>query len=283
LAIAEELGMTTRSEKFGSALAKAVKGTTAKMKEREATASADERAWDRPDAPWNDPRVKRGMQAQLARRAERMGAGEKPLGWKIGLGAPAAMANLGTSRPQVGYLLQSALLSSGAQVNVKGWTQPGAEPEIAVQISSDVAPGTDAATARAAIAALMPAIELIDLDSAPTAENLDTVLAGNMFQRHVLLGEGRRGGGETADLSAHVFRRGKPATEAADPEALTGKVPNLLVHLANTLNAFGESLKAGDIVICGSTVPMPLIEPDETEFDYELRPIGAASVRFVRD
>jgi len=275
--------MTTRSEKFGSALAKAVKGTTAKMKEREATASADERAWDRPDAPWNDPRVKRGMQAQLARRAERMGAGEKPLGWKIGLGAPAAMANLGTSRPQVGYLLQSALLSSGAQVNVKGWTQPGAEPEIAVQIGSDVAPGSDAATARAAIAALMPAIELIDLDSAPTAENLDTVLAGNMFQRHVLLGEGRRGGGETADLSAHVFRRGKPATEAADPEALTGKVPNLLVHLANTLNAFGESLKAGDIVICGSTVPMPLIEPDETEFDYELRPIGAASVRFVRD
>ena len=275
--------MTTRSEKFGSALAKAVKGTTAKMKEREATASADERAWDRPDAPWNDPRVKRGMQAQLARRAERMGAGEKPLGWKIGLGAPAAMANLGTSGPQVGYLLQSALLSSGAQVNVKGWTQPGAEPEIAVQIGSDVAPGSDAATARAAIAALMPAIELIDLDSAPTAENLDTVLAGNMFQRHVLLGEGRRGGGETADLSAHVFRRGKLATEAADPEALTGKVPNLLVHLANTLNAFGESLKAGDIVICGSTVPMPLIEPDETEFDYELRPIGAASVRFVRD
>ena len=274
--------MTTRGEKFGSALAKAVKGATAKMKEDESATPADDRAWNRPDAPWNDPRVKRGMQAQLARRAERIGAGEKPLGWKMGLGAPAAMAMLGVSGPQVGYLLQSGLVSSGAQVNVKGWTQPVAEPEIAVQLATDLPPGATAAEARAAIAALMPAIELIDLKEAPTAENLETTLAAGIFQRHVVLGEGRRRGGETADLSAHVFRRGKLATEAPDPEALTGKVPNLLVHLANTLGAFGESLRAGDIVICGSTVPMPLIEPDETEFDYELRPIGTASVRFVK-
>jgi 2-keto-4-pentenoate hydratase len=275
--------MTTRGEKFGSALAKAVKGAAATMKEREADASAQDRAWDRPDAPWNDPRVKRGMQAQLARRAERIGAGEKPFGWKLGLGAPPAMEKLQTVAPQVAYLMQGALLSSGAEVNVTDWTQPAAEPEIAVQIGSDLPPGSDAATARATIAALMPAIELVDLDRAPTAENLDTVLAGNMYQRHVVLGEGRRSGGETADLSAHVFRRGKLATEASDPEALTGKVPNLLVHLANTLNACGEGLKAGDIVICGSTVPMPLIEPDEIEFDYQLRPIGTASVRFRRD
>ncbi len=275
--------MTTQGERFGSALAKAVKGTVASIKEREAAEPAENRTWDRPDAPWHDARVKRGMEAQLARRAERIGAGEKPLGWKLGLGAPPAMAALQISGAQVAYLMQGALLSSGAVVNVKDWTQPAAEPEIAVQLGSDLPPGSYAATARAAIAALMPAIELIDLDRAPTAGSLDTALAGGMFQRHVILGEGRRSGGETADLSAHVFRRGRLATEAADAEALTGKVPNLLVHLANTLAAFGESLKGGDIVICGSTVPMPLIEPDETEFGYELRPIGSASVRFVRD
>lgn len=273
--------MTSKGEKIGGALAKAFKGAAAKMKD--APRPSHNPVEDRPDAPWNDPRVRRGMQAQLARRAERIATGEKPLGWKLGLGAPAAMAKLGISAPQVGYLLQSGLLSSGAQVNVTGWTQPGAEPEIAVQLASDLPAGSSAAEARAAIASLMPAIELIDLKQAPTAENLETTLAASIFQRHVVLGEGRRSGGETADLSSHVFRRGKLATEAADPEALTGKVPNLLVHLANTLDAFGEGLKAGDIVICGSTVPMPLIEPDETEFAYELRPIGAASVRFVRN
>ena len=59
-------------------------------------------------------------------------------------------------------------------------------------------------------------------------------------------------------------------------------MPDLLVHLAGMLDGFGEKLKANDLVICGSTVPPPLIEPDEVEFDYMLEPIGAVSVRFVR-
>ncbi len=232
---------------------------------------------------WEDPRVVRGMQAQLARRRERIVAGETPLGWKLGFGAPAAMEMLNLAGPLVGYLMQGALLASGARADVAGWTQVVAEPEIGVRLGADLPAGVDTATAQAAIASLTPAIELADLAFPPNHDNIDAVLAADIYQRHVILGADSRQGGETADLSAHVFRRGKLATEATDPEALTGKVPNLLVHLANTLNAFGESLKAGDIVICGSTVPIPLIEPDETEFDYELRPIGAAAVRFLRD
>ena len=42
---------------------------------------------------WDDPRIARGMRAQLARRRERIAAGEAPLGWKVGFGAPAAMKN----------------------------------------------------------------------------------------------------------------------------------------------------------------------------------------------
>jgi 2-keto-4-pentenoate hydratase len=78
------------------------------------------------------------------------------------------------------------------------------------------------------------------------------------------------------------MRRGKLAAETSDPQALTGKIPDLLVHLADTLNAFGEKLRAGDLVICGATVPPALIELDETEYRYELSPIGAVSARFAR-
>ena len=45
-------------------------------------------------APWDDPRVARGMKAQLEQRRERIAAGEKALGWKVGFGAPAAMGKL---------------------------------------------------------------------------------------------------------------------------------------------------------------------------------------------
>ena len=60
-------------------------------------------------------------------------------------------------------------------------------------------------------------------------------------------------GGDAGGLTSRVTRRGKLAAETHDPEALTGKLPDLLVHLADTLNAFGEKLQAGDLVICGST------------------------------
>jgi 2-keto-4-pentenoate hydratase len=231
---------------------------------------------------WEDPRVAEGLKAQLAKRRARIAAGEKPLGWKLGLGAPAALARAKIPASVIGFLMQSGLLPSGATAEVKGWIQPVAEPEIAVRLKNDVAPGSTAQAARAAIASLTPAIELADLDPAPIPENLTAILAGNLYQRHVVLSERSRAGGDTAGLSSEVFRRGELAGQSSDPEALTGKLPDLLVHLADTLGAFGERLAAGDLVICGSITPPPLIEPDEVDFSYTLRPIGEVSVRFSR-
>jgi 2-keto-4-pentenoate hydratase len=232
--------------------------------------------------PWEDPRIKAGMTAQLAQRRARIAAGEKPLGWKVGFGAPAAMEKFRLSTPLFGYLMQGALLPSGSTANVKGWTQPVAEPEIGARLGADLAPGSDAAAARDAIASLTPAIELADLEFSVTETEVEKVLIRNIFQRHVILSEKSRAGGDTSGLSTRVFRRGKLAAETTTPEAITGKVVNVLGHLADLLGAFGERLQAGDLVICGSTVPPPFIEADETEFNYTLAPIGDVSVRFTR-
>jgi 2-keto-4-pentenoate hydratase len=48
------------------------------------------------------------------------------------------------------------------------------------------------------------------------------------------------------------------------------------------LAAFGERLRAGDIIICGSILPPIFIDDDETELVYDLDPIGSVSVRFSR-
>jgi len=232
--------------------------------------------------PWDDERIKRGMTVQLAGRRQRIAAGEKPLGWKLGFGATPAMEMLKITAPLIGYLMEGALLPPGATVNVKGWTQLVSEPEIAVRLAKDIAPGSTPETAQAAIGSLEPAIELADLDLAPTADNIDKVLERDIYQRHVILSGLQRAGGDTTGLTTRVTRRGKLAAEVADPQAATGRIPDLLVHLADTLDAFGEKLSAGDVVICGSAIPPPLIEPDETEFGYELAPLGSMSVRFAR-
>jgi 2-keto-4-pentenoate hydratase len=231
----------------------------------------------------DNPLIKRGMTAQLARRRAQIVAGGKPLGWKVGFGAPATMQRLGLDAPLVGFLMQHAQLESGGIVSLKGYTKPVMEPEIAVRMARDLAGAATATTAAAAIKEILPAIEIADLDPVPTADNLDKVLEGDIFQRHVLLGMGARGGGATEGLASQLIRRGTQAAITTDPEALTGKLLDIVAHVANVLAAFGEKLSAGDIVITGSITPPVMIEADETEITHALDPIGAVSVKFSRE
>jgi 2-keto-4-pentenoate hydratase len=232
--------------------------------------------------PWDDPRIARGMKEQLAERRALIAAGEKPLGWKVGFGAPAMMQKFGITAPLVGFLMQRGLVASGGSASLKGWVKPVAEPEIAVHIGQDVAGGSDRAAAAAAIAALGPAIELADAEL--PFEDPEAILKVNIFQRHIILGEpdASRAGGSTAGLTARLLRRNSEAARTSDPEAATGKIVDIVRHVADLLAAFDEKLAAGDILICGSVVPPVLVEADETAVAYALDPIGTISVAFTR-
>ena len=154
--------------------------------------------------PWDAPLIRKGMTAQLATRRARIAAGEKPLGWKVGLGAPATMDKLGLKGPIVGFLMQGAQLASGATVSLKDYARPVAEPEIAVRMARDLGADASADTVLAAIKEIMPAIELADLDPVPSPDNLDAVLAGDIFQRHVILCERTRAGGGVSGLTSRM-------------------------------------------------------------------------------
>ena len=223
-----------------------------------------------------DPRVARGMEAQLARRRERLAAGERPLGWKVGFGTPAAMEKLGTRAPLVGFLMEPALVDPGASVSMGGWANPVLEPEVAVHMGRDLPDRSDAGAAEAAIAALGPAFELADLD--PPPDDVERILAGNIFQRAVMLGP--RDERRTLDgVTARVARAGAEPDAVDDPTAQTGAIPDLLRHVADLLSAFGERLRAGEVVIAGSIVPGMLVAPGDA-VDYRLDPLGELSIRF---
>lgn len=230
----------------------------------------------------DNPLIKQGMTAQLETRKTRMAAGEKPLGWKVGMGAPASMQKLGLAAPLVGYLMQKALLPSGASAALTGWKRPVAEPEICVRMGKDLGRDETPEVTLAAIKEILPAIELADLEPVPATDNLDLVLARDIFQRHVILGDKTRAGGSVAGLTSRLIRRGVEANNTNDPEALTGKLIDIVAHVANTLAALGEKLKAGDIIITGSITPPLMIEADETDLTHAIDPIGEASVHFTR-
>ena len=231
---------------------------------------------------WDDPRIARGMEKQLATRRARIAAGEKPIGWKVGLGAKAAMERLGIRMPVVGYMMERSVLPNGATASVKGWAQPVAEPEIAVTMAADLAGGASRGATVAAIGALGPAIELADLPGPPS--DVEAVLAGNIFHRNVILGtpDTARAGAKLDGLTGIIYRRGAQVARQEDLQANIGIIVDIVAHVAGTLAAHGEKLRAGDVIITGSIVPPPMIEPDETEFAYTLDPMGQLSVRFSR-
>jgi 2-keto-4-pentenoate hydratase len=230
---------------------------------------------------WDHRLIKKGMPAQLAKRRARIAAGERPLGWKVGLGAPATMERLSLQAPVVGYLMQRALVLSGSTVSFAGWTRPVAEAEICVRMASDLRAGATPEAAIAAIKEILPAIELADFDPPPTPNNLDVLLEADIYQRHVVLCGNTRFGGSVGGLTSRVFRRGDVVNTTTDPEALTGKLGDIVAHVANTLAAYGEKLAAGDVIITGSITPPIMIDTDETEIAHALDPIGEVSVNFV--
>ncbi len=235
------------------------------------------------NAAWDDPRISRGMAAQLLLRRQWLNAGHKPLGWKLAFGGPAAMERLRTSAPLVGFLTQDALLPSGSTFSLSNWKKPAAEPEIAIHLGKNLPANSDRDIAMAAISGLGPAIELADVDH--PSEDVEGTLARNIYQRHVILGsnDNSRAGALLDGLSCRVLRNSSEIASVSDSEALqalTGELIDIVRHVANLLAAFGESLRAGEIIIAGSIIPPLWVVPGE-DIVFHLAPVDRISVRFA--
>lgn len=228
---------------------------------------------------WTDARIDAGMSAQMRRLAEAERAGRRVLGWKVGFGAPAALAKLALRAPLVGYLLADAQLPSGTTIDVGGWVRPVVEPEIAVYLGAELAGGESRAATAAAIAAVGPAIELADLDHPP--EEPAVILAGDIYQRHVIAGALRAPPAQAdlpfAGLRATIRRNGEPIADGPDLTALTGDPVDIVAHVAATLARCGRRLRAGELLITGSVIA-PVMGRAGERIDYALAPFEELSV-----
>jgi 2-keto-4-pentenoate hydratase len=205
--------------------------------------------------------VAAGMRAQLERRRARLRDGDGRLGWKIGLNDPKVMERLGLERPVVGHLLASARHDPGEALSLAGTTSPAIEPEVAIHLDDD-----------GQVAGVGPALELID--AAPPFEDLEAIIAGNIFHRAVVLGP-------TAPLEllpkrVTVARNG--AEELAAEVAVD--VAGTVALVAERLDAAGERLEAGDRIIAGSLTPaVPVAAGDHLIADFG--ELGALEIRFT--
>jgi len=226
-----------------------------------------------------DPRIARGLEAQLRAWRSRIERGERRVGWKIGLNVPAVQERLGISEPVIGALSSGGELNPGASHSLAGGTRVGIEPEVAVHVSAAVPAGESRERAAAAIGALGAAIEVVDIDM--PFDDLERILARNVFQRAFMLAPevAERAGGDLDGVALRVRRNGveQESARAAD---LLGNLADVVILVADLLAEAGEALSAGDVIISGSLTPIVWVEVGD-RVEVDLGPLGMLETSFT--
>jgi 2-keto-4-pentenoate hydratase len=207
-------------------------------------------------------RVARGLRSQFEALAQRRAKGDRLIGWKVGLNAAPVQQHFGIARPVLGHLTTASVIEPGSTHSLGGGVRVGVEPEVAIHLGAD---GT--------IASLGPAIEVVDLD--PELTELDSILAGNVFHRGLVLGQALEGfdpaGLDT--LTATVKKNGSVVETARFAD--TGEAPADVVKLiAERLALVGEALAEGQVIIAGSLTPIVFVGPGDS-IEVDLGPLGS--------
>lgn len=227
----------------------------------------------------SDDRLTAGLARQLAVRHEALAAGASHVGWKVGFGAPAAKEAMRLSAPLVGYLTDTTVLDSGATVDVSGWARAVIEFEVAVWMGSDLPGGVSSQQAADAVASIGPAIELADIGLPLEPDRVPDILAGDIFHRAVVFGDAdtTRAGIELDGLTARVVVDGEVHSVTTELEALTGRYPDIVATVADSLSDHRHTLRAGDVIITGSVIAPLSITPG-SEYVFELAPFDPIQV-----
>jgi 2-keto-4-pentenoate hydratase len=196
--------------------------------------------------------------------------GQRRVGWKVGLTAKAIQEQFSVHEPVFGCLLAEGRKPSGHVFRASELIKPGFENEVLIELGRDVAPGADVKAVAAAVKSLAPALEIIETRGDFTRQ-LAVALADNAQQKAFVAGTPVTPD-KIGDLAAVTARVRINAQEVASGlgAAVLGHPYNSVAWLAGKLAAFGERLRAGDVVMSGSfTRQFPLAAGDTVETTFE--------------
>lgn len=205
-------------------------------------------------------------------------------GYKIALTTPAMRAMVGMDEPVAGDLLEKSLRRSPARIRAADFSRLLVEFEIAVALGEDLpavgAPYTRESVADA-VAALMPAFELIDdreADLAVLRAHPLMLAADNGWNEGAVLGAPVR---EWRHLDLAAARgvatlNGSAVGEGTGADVM-GHPLEALAWLANNLAARGLGLWRSDVVMTGSLITSKTPKPGD-RLRFAVDGLGAAEL-----
>ena len=220
-----------------------------------------------------------GMQAQLAVWRHSVQAHGHRLGWKIGFGDRAAQQRAGLAKPVIGFLRRDRLLQSGGEFQIPKNSVIKAEVEVAIRMGREVAAGISAVQAQDAIAAIAPAVEVVDV-TAPLV-GIEALLRGNLYQAAVVIGSEQHAipSAPREFIQARLQVNGAPWRDS-EPQRLPEHFGEIVQVVAQTLSAHDEHLAAGDWIICGAIIEPLVVKPGD-RIDVQMSPFERLALVFT--
>ena len=212
----------------------------------------------------------------------RLAEGEHLVGKKIGVTSKAVQSMLNVHQPDFGYLTDAMVYSSEDAVPISSTLiQPRAEGEIAFVLKRDLrGPGVTTAQVLQATECVMPCFEIVDSRVEDWKIRIEDTVADNASCGLLVLGDQavKPSAVDLTTCGMVVHKNGKLLSTGAGAAAL-GSPLNCVAWLANTLGRFGVALKAGEIILSGSLVPLEPVSAGD-HMSLAIGGIGTASVRF---
>lgn len=194
--------------------------------------------------------------ASIARRLQR---GERRTGVKMGLTSRAKMVQVGVHDVIWGRLTDAMACEDGAPLSLGRFIHPRVEPELAFLLAKPLPASASMAQALDAVAAIAPALEIIDSRFENFKFTLEDVVADNASSSGYVIGPWSQPRQDFSNLGLVLSFDGT-ARQIGSTAAILGHPLRSLVAAARLSAAAGEPLQAGWIVMAGGATAAESLE-----------------------
>ncbi|WP_127115465.1 2-oxo-hept-4-ene-1,7-dioate hydratase [Shimia sediminis] len=225
---------------------------------------------------------------QSALAAQKLAAGRRVIGWKIGLTSKAMQYALNIDIPDSGILFDDMAFDTGGTVPEGRFIQPRVEAEIAFVMKAPLA--GDTVTRQDVLAAtdyVAPSLEILDtriLRQDPETGRARTVydtISDNAANAGFVLGN-QRHAVDSFDLrwvGALTFRNGEIEETGLGAGVLNDPVESV-VWLARRMAQYGQRIEAGQVILSGSFI-RPIECPPGSHIAADFGDFGSVDIRFT--
>ena len=215
----------------------------------------------------------------LKRRQE--ASGETVVGKKIGVTSQAVQSMLGVYEPDFGFLTDAMQFREG-EVPIGHLIQPRAEAEIAFLLKDDLpSKNVNAKDVLAATKSVMACFEIVDSRIEDWKIRIEDTVADNASCGIFVVSDQQVSPHQLdlAQCRVKVYKNGAYLSEG-EGASVQGSPLQAVAWLANRLGSFDMPLKAGEIILSGSLVPLEPISPGD-QMKMEIPELGMLNLNFT--